>query len=196
MTQLFTANVFADTTLKTSDVFVSATRTPISKKNVIADITLISEEQIKLAVDSTYQPTKIVWSSDSAGNQHKVEQPKRIKRWWVELTDGTVQLTVRYGSKPLEFSKGKNAIALKNKESMSAAITVKGAVAQTRLTRSGMKNLLVINSSFLFFSNIAFSLYYSHSIVANGLLEISYLIQNIPFTLSKGFLLVDHFEYS
>ena len=26
-----------------------------------------------------------------------------------------MQLTVRYGSKPLEFSKGKNAIALKNK---------------------------------------------------------------------------------
>jgi vitamin B12 transporter len=49
MTQLLTANVFADTTLKTSDVFVTATRTPISKKNVIADITVISEEEIKLA---------------------------------------------------------------------------------------------------------------------------------------------------
>ena len=49
MTQLLTANAFADTTLKTSDVFVTATRTPISKKNVIADITLISEEEIKLA---------------------------------------------------------------------------------------------------------------------------------------------------
>ena len=32
--------------------------------------------------------------------------------------------------------------------------------------------------------------------VADGLLEASYFIQNIPFTLSKGFLLVDHFEYS
>ena len=49
MTQLLTANVFADTTLKTSDVFVTATRTRIPKKNVIADITLISEEEIKLA---------------------------------------------------------------------------------------------------------------------------------------------------
>jgi len=53
MTQLFTANVFADTTLKTSDVFVTATRTPISKKNVIADITIISEEEIKLAGSSS-----------------------------------------------------------------------------------------------------------------------------------------------
>jgi vitamin B12 transporter len=53
MTQLLAANVFADTTLKTSDVFVTATRTPISKKNVIADITVISEEEIKLAGSSS-----------------------------------------------------------------------------------------------------------------------------------------------
>ena len=43
LTQFFIANLFADTTLKTSDVFVTATRTPISKNNVIADITVISE---------------------------------------------------------------------------------------------------------------------------------------------------------
>ncbi|QDC46834.1 TonB-dependent receptor [Candidatus Methylopumilus universalis] len=49
MAQLFTTNVFADNELKTSDVFVTATRTRIPKKNVIADITLISEEEIKLA---------------------------------------------------------------------------------------------------------------------------------------------------
>ena len=53
MTQFLTANVFADTTLKTSDVFVTATRTSIPKKNVIADITLISEEEIKLAGSSS-----------------------------------------------------------------------------------------------------------------------------------------------
>ncbi|MCX7191772.1 MAG: TonB-dependent receptor [Candidatus Methylopumilus sp.] len=53
ITQILTANVFADTTLKTSDVFVTATRTPISKKNVIADIAVISEEEIKLAGSSS-----------------------------------------------------------------------------------------------------------------------------------------------
>ena len=53
MTQLFTANVFADTTLKTSDVFVTATRTPISKNNVIADVTTITEEEIERAGSSS-----------------------------------------------------------------------------------------------------------------------------------------------
>ena len=80
------------------------------------------EEQLKLASDSTYQPTKIVWNTDSDGNQHKVEQPKRIKRWWIEHDDGSVQLTVRYGSKPLEFAKRKNAIALKRKEDVEPTL--------------------------------------------------------------------------
>jgi vitamin B12 transporter len=53
MTQILTANVFADNELKTSDVFVTATRTPISKNNVIADVTTISSEEIERAGSSS-----------------------------------------------------------------------------------------------------------------------------------------------
>lgn len=53
MTQLFTMNVFADNALKTSDVFVTATRTPISKNNVIADVSTISSEDIERAGSSS-----------------------------------------------------------------------------------------------------------------------------------------------
>ena len=53
MTQILTANVFADTELKTADVFVTATRTPISKNNVIADTTIISQEEIDRAGSSS-----------------------------------------------------------------------------------------------------------------------------------------------
>lgn len=74
-------------------------RSPIARRREKLAYKL--EEQLKLASDSNYQPTKIVWNTDSDGNQHKVEQPKRIKRWWIERDDGSVQLTVRYGSKPL-----------------------------------------------------------------------------------------------
>ena len=51
--QFFTANVFADTELKTDDVFVTATRTPILKNNVIADVTTISSEDIERAGSSS-----------------------------------------------------------------------------------------------------------------------------------------------
>ena len=53
MAQFFVSNVFADTELKTSDVFVTATRTPISKNNVIADTTTINEEEIERAGSSS-----------------------------------------------------------------------------------------------------------------------------------------------
>jgi vitamin B12 transporter len=55
MTQLSIANVFADNELKTSDVFVTATRTPIAKNNVIADTTIISQEDIERAGSSSLQ---------------------------------------------------------------------------------------------------------------------------------------------
>jgi vitamin B12 transporter len=53
MTQLFTVNVFADNELKISNVFVTATRTPIAKNNVIADVTTISSEDIERAGSSS-----------------------------------------------------------------------------------------------------------------------------------------------
>ena len=53
LTQLFSTNVFADKELVTPDVFVTATRTPIPKNNIIADTTTISSEEIKRASSST-----------------------------------------------------------------------------------------------------------------------------------------------
>ena len=49
---------------------------------------------------------------DDEGKQTKVEVAKRVKRWWTASVDGKINLVVRYGSKPLEFAKGKNAIEL------------------------------------------------------------------------------------
>jgi hypothetical protein len=69
-------------------------------------------EQIKLATDADYKPVKLTWHRDGEGRDHRVEVPKRVKRWWTEQSNGTVLLTVRYGSKPLELAKGKNAIVV------------------------------------------------------------------------------------
>jgi hypothetical protein len=70
------------------------------------------DEQIKLAQDSTYRPTKLIWHMDGEGKEHTKAVSKRIKRWWREKSDGTVLLTVRYGSRALELAKGKNAIVV------------------------------------------------------------------------------------
>ena len=70
------------------------------------------DEQILLATDKSYTPTQHKWITDADGNQRKVEVAKRVKRWWTTRVDGKIKLVVRYGSKPLEFAKGKNAIEL------------------------------------------------------------------------------------
>lgn len=74
-----------------------------------------------------HAPTKLIWAADESGVQQRREVAKRIKRWWVENIDGTAQLTIRYGSKPLELVKGKNAIEC---ESVSVIATILEAVKQ------------------------------------------------------------------
>ena len=80
----------------------------IRRRKLIAKI----DEQLQLASDKDYTPTQHKWITDADGNQKKVEVAKRVKRWWTASVDGKINLVVRYGSKPLEFAKGKNAIEL------------------------------------------------------------------------------------
>jgi hypothetical protein len=70
------------------------------------------DEQIRYATDSSYQPTKQTWHKDSEGREQLVTVKKRVRRWWTVRSDGTVLLTVRYGSRALELAKGKNAIVV------------------------------------------------------------------------------------
>ena len=100
---------------------VEATR----RRKLIAKI----DEQLALAANADYQPTKTKRVKDEDGNVQKVEVKKRIKRWWAATADGKVNLTVRYGSKAIEFAKGKNAIELANEEQVaSTLLKIKEAV--------------------------------------------------------------------
>jgi predicted nicotinamide N-methyase len=80
-------------------------------------------QQINLASDLVYTPTKIVTVTAENGTAQRREVAKRIKRWWVTNADGSVQLTVRYGSKPIEFAKGKNTIELASVSEISSTLT-------------------------------------------------------------------------
>jgi len=73
------------------------------------------QEQILLAQAATggepYVPLKVKRKKDeSTGEQTTVTVPKRVKQWWWAGTNGRVNIAVRYGAKPLEIAKGKNAI--------------------------------------------------------------------------------------
>ena len=50
--------------------------------------------------------------ADEDGGVRTVEVSKRVLRWWRVGADGTVELTVRYGSRVLELGEGLDAVEL------------------------------------------------------------------------------------
>ena len=59
------------------------------------------DQQIQLAANKGYTPTRHKWVVDDEDKQTKVEV---AKRWRTGSVDGKTNLVVRYGSKLLEFS--------------------------------------------------------------------------------------------
>ena len=90
------------------------------RRKLIAKI----DEQILLATDSNYKPTKIKWVHNEDGTERKLEIPKRVRRWWTEQLGGTILLTIRYGNKVIEFQKGKNAIELFSKADLETTLQI------------------------------------------------------------------------
>jgi hypothetical protein len=56
------------------------------RRKIIAKI----DEQILIATDSNYKPTKIKWVRNENGTERKLEIPKRVRRWWTEQQGGTL----------------------------------------------------------------------------------------------------------
>ncbi len=95
------------------------------RRKLIAKI----EEQILIATDSNYKPTKIKWVHNEDGTERKLELPKRIRRWWTEQLGGAILLTIRYGNKVIELEQGKNAIELSSKAELEPTLqSIKRAV--------------------------------------------------------------------
>lgn len=61
---------------------------------------------------------------DIEGNYKSIERPKRIKPWWFMAEDGTLCLSIFYGSKRLELVPGKSSIATKNMDDLIKALEI------------------------------------------------------------------------
>ena len=66
---------------------------------------------------------------DADGRRERAMVPARVKQWWWTATNGKVMLALRYGSKPIELAKGKNAIEVGSIDGLIGALeAVKDAV--------------------------------------------------------------------
>ena len=91
-------------------------------------------QQIELArclsEGKTYAPMRLRNIRDKlTGERRTVEAVKRVRQWWFVSDSGKVCLQVRYGTRVLELSKGKNSIEVGTAaELLTVLSAVKSAV--------------------------------------------------------------------
>ena len=91
-------------------------------------------EQIELARGQTTGKPFVVIKNrtikdSETGLRKVVEVPKRLRPWWWISESGKVCVSVRYGSKVLELSKGKSAVEVTSPEDLIKTLeTVRSAV--------------------------------------------------------------------
>ena len=83
-------------------------------------------EQLKLAEAALggvpYQRIKQVWITDTDGNRTRAAKPARIRLWWQDGDNGTVQFVLRYGARPLEVRTGMAAVEVAKMADLPALI--------------------------------------------------------------------------
>jgi hypothetical protein len=86
------------------------------------------EEQLQLAQAQKegrlYAPKRIKNVTNAEGERVAVETTKRVKEWYWTTPANKINLFVRYGSKTLELSKGKNAIELSTVDELLATLSI------------------------------------------------------------------------
>ncbi len=86
------------------------------------------EEQLQLATAQKegrlYAPKRIKNVTNAEGERVALETTKRIKEWYWTTPANKINLRVRYGSKTLELSKGKNAIELSSGEELLSTLSM------------------------------------------------------------------------
>ena len=87
-------------------------------------------EQIQLAKNPNYKQISVQTVADDRGGVREVEVSKRVLRWWRVGADGTVELTVRYGSRILELAKGMDAVELASADELVGVLEQFKAAAE------------------------------------------------------------------
>lgn len=63
---------------------------------------------------TAFTATKKVTRKNAEGEDIRVDAPRRVRKGWFTDANGKMFFQIRYGSKPLEFAKGMNAVEVEN----------------------------------------------------------------------------------
>jgi hypothetical protein len=80
------------------------------------------EEQKLLLNDPTYMRIERSWVKNEQGEKSPVEKRQRVLPWWNTQPNGSCVFFIRSGWKPIEFEKGKAAIAVPSLDKLPSVI--------------------------------------------------------------------------
>ena len=72
-----------------------------------------------------YAAKRVKFVTDSeTGERKQVEISTRVKPWWSTAANGKLVIALRYGAKPIEITKGKNAIEVTDMDDLIATLEI------------------------------------------------------------------------
>ncbi len=80
------------------------------------------EDQKKLLADPLFVRRVKRWERKESGEKVLIDKPIRTSKWWQPDQNGGYVMTVKVGSKRIEFEKGKAAIAVPSMEKLPGVI--------------------------------------------------------------------------
>lgn len=79
------------------------------------------EEQKLLLEDPGYVRT-VQRTAEVDGTRQAVVRRQRVRPWWKTDASGQLLMSIKFGSKPIEFEKGKTGIVVPSREKLPAVI--------------------------------------------------------------------------
>lgn len=79
------------------------------------------EEQKRLLEDPGYIRT-VQRTAEVDGTRQAVVRRQRVRPWWKTDASGQLLMSIKFGSKPIEFEKGKTGIVVPSKEKLPGVI--------------------------------------------------------------------------
>jgi hypothetical protein len=100
------------------------------------------EDQKKLLADPGFIRRVKRWERKESGEKVLIEKPLRTSKWWLPDQNGGCVMTVKVGSKRIEFEKGKAAIVVLSIDKLPAVIdtlikAVRAGELDEQLNQSG-----------------------------------------------------------
>jgi hypothetical protein len=140
--------------LKTLKLTAAIRNTPLTPEQVLRGklVSYLNEQKALAEAEisgTLFQTTKRVTRTNEAGEKIRVDAPRHVRKGWFTDATGKMLFQIRYAGKPLEFTKGMNAVEVDDLKDVPVIInsiieavnageldlTVKAAIADRKTQR-------------------------------------------------------------